>query len=55
MAELLSRGNIAEMDFDGGQGNGLESIQNGDGWVGLGGWIDDDAVELAESFLNPID
>ena len=43
------------MNFDGGQGDGLERVKDGYGRVGIGGWIDDDAVELAESLLNPID
>ena len=55
LAERLPCGNVAQMDFDGGQGDGLESIQNGDGRVGIGGWINDDAIELAKSLLYPID
>ena len=43
------------MDFDGGQGDSFQRIQNGDGRMGIGGRIDDDAVELAKSLLNPID
>jgi hypothetical protein len=42
------------MDFDGGQGDGLQGVQYGDGCVGIGGWIDDDAVEFAQCLLNPI-
>ena len=43
------------MDFDGGQGDGFQRVQYGDGRVGVGGRVDDDAVELAKSLLDPID
>ena len=43
------------MDFDGGQGDSFERVQYSDGRVGVGGWIDDDAVEFAQCLLNPID
>ena len=43
------------MDFDGGQGDGLQCVEDGDGRVGVGGWVDDDAVKFAKSLLNPID
>ena len=55
LTERLPCGDIAEMDFDGGQGDGFQRIQNGDGRMGIGGRIDDNAVELAKSLLNPID
>ena len=55
VAERFPCGDIAEMDFDGGQGDSLKRIENGDGCVGIGGWIDDDAVEFAQCLLNPID
>ncbi len=55
LAERLPCGNVAEMDFDGGQGDGFQRVQYGDGRVGVGGRIDDDAVEFAQCLLNPID
>ena len=42
------------MDFNGGKGNGFERIEYGDRRVGISGGIDDDAVEFAESLLDPI-
>ena len=55
LAERFSRGYVAEMNFDGGQGDGFQRVQNGDGRMRIGCGIDDDAVELAERLLNPID
>lgn len=55
VAERLSCGDVTEMDFDGGQGDGFQSVEYGDGRVGVGGWIDDDAVKFAQCLLNPID
>ena len=56
---MLSLGNTYAreelLDFDGGQGDSFQRIQNGDGRMGIGGRIDDDAVEFAKSLLNPID
>ena len=43
VAERLPCGDITEVDFDGGQGDGLQRVQYGDGRVSVGGRIDDDA------------
>ena len=43
------------MDLDGGDGDGLEGVENRHARVRVGRRVDDDAVDLAVGLLDPID
>ncbi len=52
LPEILSCGNIGNMDFNRRQGNGFERIENCNARVSISGGVYDYPVELAESRLN---
>ena len=43
---------IGNMNFHSRNGNSLQSIQNGNGCMGISSRVDDDAIDLAIAFLN---
>ena len=55
LAEVLARLDGADVDLDGGDGDGLEGVENRDARVRVGRRIDDDAVDLAVGLLDLVD
>ena len=54
LPEGLPLAHIGDMHFHGGKTHCFQSIQNGDGGMGIGGGVDDDAVKPAVGCLNLI-
>ena len=55
MAEVLAGFDGADVDLDGGDGDGLEGVQDRNARVRVGCRIDDDAVDLAVGLLDLVD
>lgn len=55
LTEVLSLLDGADVDLDGGDGDGFERVQDGHARVRVGGRVDDDAVDLAVSLLDLVD
>ena len=55
LAEVLAGLDGANVDLDGGDGDGLEGVQNRDARVRVGRRVDDDAVDLAVGLLDLVD
>ena len=55
LAEVLARLHGADVDLDGGDGDGLEGVEDGHARVRVGGRVDDDAVDLAVGLLDLVD
>ena len=55
VAEGFALMNIAEVDFDGGKGDGSDRITNGNAGVGIGSGINQQSIKYAKSVLNRID
>ena len=55
LAEVLADFDGADVDLDGGDGDGLEGVEDCDARVRVGGRVDDDAVDLTVSLLDLVD
>ena len=55
LAEVLARLDGADVDLNGGDGDGFERVQDGYAGVSVGRRVDDDAVDLAVSLLDLVD
>lgn len=55
LAEVLAGLDGADVDLDGGDGDGFERVEDRHARVRVGGRVDDDAVDLAVSLLNLVD
>lgn len=55
LAEVLAGLDSADVDLDGGDGDGLESVQNRHARVRVSCRVDDDAVDLAVCLLDLVD
>jgi hypothetical protein len=55
LAEGFAAVDVAEVDFDGGEGDGGDRVSDGDAGVGVGSWVDEDALVLSHGSLNRID
>lgn len=55
LAEVLAGLDGADVDLDGGDGDGLEGVQDRHAGVRVGRRIDDDAVDLAVGLLDLVD
>ena len=55
LAEVLAGFDGADVDLDGGDGDGLEGVEDCDARVRVGSRIDDDAVDLAVGLLDLVD
>ena len=55
LAEVLARLDGANVDLNGGDGDGLEGVEDCDAGVRVGGRVDDDAVDLAVGLLDLVD
>lgn len=55
LAEVLARLDGADVDLNGGDGDGFERVQDGYAGVRVGRRVDDDAVDLAVSLLDLVD
>ena len=55
LAEVLACFDGADVDLNGGDGDGLEGVEDRHARMRVGGRVDDDAVDLAISFLNLVD
>lgn len=55
LTEVLARLDGADVDLNGGDGDGFERVQDGYAGVRVGRRVDDDAVDLAVSLLDFVD
>lgn len=55
LAEVFARLDGADVDLNGGDGDGFERVQDGHAGVRVGSRVDDDAVDLAVGLLNLVD
>ena len=55
LAEILAGLDGADVDLHGGDGHGLEGIEDRYACVRVGCWVDDDAVDLAVGLLDLVD
>lgn len=55
LAEVLARLDGADVDLNGGDGDGFERVQDGHARMRVGGRVDDDAVDLAVGLLDFVD
>ena len=55
LAEVLARLDGADVNLDGGDGDGFEGVQDGHARVRVGSRVDDNAVDLAVGFLDLVD
>lgn len=55
LAEVLARLDGADVDLNGGDGDGFERVQDGYAGVRVGRRVDDDAVDLAVGLLDLVD
>ena len=55
LAEVLSLLDGADVDLDGGDGDGFEGVEDRHAGVRVGSRVDDDAVDLAVGLLNLVD
>jgi len=53
--EDLAFVDVGHVDLDGGEGDGLQRVENGDAGVGVGGGVDHDAVKASVGGLNRVD
>lgn len=55
LAEVLSRLDGADVDLNGGDGDGFEGVEDRHAGVRVGSRVDDDAVDLAVGLLDLVD
>lgn len=55
LAEVFAGLDGADVDLNGGDGDGLEGVQDGHARVRVGSRVDDDAVDLAVGLLDLVD
>ena len=55
LAEVLARLDGTDVDLDGGDGDGLEGVQDRYARVRVSRWVDDDTVDLAVCLLDLVD